>query len=99
MGGRQHVSIVDQRAAAVKLIEVRQPHHPRELVHGRRVTADDLRVHVRRPATYVHRDRIYRKIWHPRATKKCHPTWGEGKLYKRVAFFRLKELKAQIYRF
>lgn len=52
MGGGEHVSVVDQCAAAVELIEIRQTDHPREFVYARRVTAHDFRVDVRRSATF-----------------------------------------------
>lgn len=38
MSGCQHISVVDQCAAAVELIEIRQAHHPGEFVYASRLT-------------------------------------------------------------
>lgn len=51
VSGRQHVSVVDQRTAAIELVEIWQTNHPRVFVHARRFPAHDLRVDVRRSTT------------------------------------------------
>lgn len=49
---RQHVSVVDEHAAAVEPIEVAEPGHPRELVDARWLTANDSGRIVPFSATY-----------------------------------------------
>lgn len=51
MSGRQHISVVDQRAAAVESIKIRQAHHPGEFVHASRLTTYYFCVDIRGSAT------------------------------------------------
>ena len=51
--GSDHVSVVHQRSAAIKSIEIRQPNHPRKFIRLGWFSANDSRVFISDAASYT----------------------------------------------